>query len=368
MSYPLCLKSADWPTVDQQRWRDARSVTTFPLGPRPARNWSPQRCRIVEQAYGQWLSFLVRNGQLDPALSPEVRANPQRFEGFVTQVQQRGVAPWSVAMMVQGIQRMLAVIAPAHELTWLSVTVSNLKRLAKPDRDRLAHMVDPRQLYHLGLDPMKEAARNADRDNYFAATMGRDGLMIALLACCPVRIGNFTQIAIGRHLVFDVDRYRLSFDAEETKTNQPYEGELPPELSPYLDEYLRVHRAKLLVRGKVEVTDRLWINRSGQPLQEPGVRAQIEKRTSDAFGRHVWPHLFRAIAATGGAQILYPLHRHARTQSCTIVTDPKTRSSRSAVEGCKVSVVGHEKEHPGPACAPSSTLDIRCRGPAKGPP
>jgi integrase/recombinase XerD len=225
-------------------------------------------------------------------------------------------------MMVQGIERMLAVIAPAHESTWLSVTVSNLKRLAKPDRDRLAHMVDPRQLYHLGLDLMKEAARNADRDNYFAATMGRDGLMIAFLACCPVRIGNFTQIAIGRHLVFDVDRYRLSFDAEETKTNQPYEGELPPELTPYLDEYLRVHRAKLLARGKVEVTDRLWINRSGQPLQEPGVRAQIEKRTSDAFGRHVWPHLFRAIAATGvvdhapeDAALVPDLLGHANTQT-----------------------------------------------------
>ena len=104
---------------------------------------------------------------------------------------------------------MLAVIAPTHDWGWLSVTVSNLKRLAKPSRDRLAHMVDPRQLYHLGLDLMKEAARNVDQDRYHAATMGRDGLMIAVLSSCPVRIGNFTQIAIGKHLLFDKDRYRL---------------------------------------------------------------------------------------------------------------------------------------------------------------
>ena len=29
------------------------------------------------------------------------------------------------------------------------------------------------------------------------------------------------------------------------------------------------------------------------------MRTQIEKRSRDALGRHVWPHLFRAIAATG---------------------------------------------------------------------
>lgn len=322
MSHPLCLNPADWPVIDQLLWRDARSRTSFLSGSRPAQTWSPKRCRIVEQGYGQWLSFLARNGELDPALSPEARVNPERFEAFVTQLQQRGVAPWSVVMTVQGVQRMFAVIVPAHELTWLSVTVSNLKRLAKPERDRLGHMVDPRQLYHLGLDLMKEAARNAGQDSYFAATMGRDGLMIALLACCPVRIGNLTQIAVGRHLVFDMDRYRLSFDDEETKTKRAFDGELPPELTPYVDEYLRIHRAVLLARGNVEATGRLWINRWGQPPQEPGVRAQIKKRTADAFGRHVWPHLFRAIAATGfvdhapeDAALVPDLLGHANTQT-----------------------------------------------------
>jgi len=192
VSYPLCLKPADWPVIDQQRWRDARLMTNFLSGPRPARKWSPKRCRIVEQGYGQWLSFQARNGQLDPAQSPEARATPERIEAFVTQLRQR-VASESAAMMLQGVQRMLAVIAPAHDLSWLSVAVSNLKRLAKPSRDRLAHMVDPRQLYHLGLDLMKEATRNPDQGGYHASTMGRDGLMIASLVCCPVRIGNFTQ-------------------------------------------------------------------------------------------------------------------------------------------------------------------------------
>jgi integrase/recombinase XerD len=86
VSHPLCLKPADWPVIDQQCWRDARSVTNFLSGSGPARKWSPQRSRIVEQGYGQWLSFLARNGQLDPAQSPEARATPERIEAFVTQL------------------------------------------------------------------------------------------------------------------------------------------------------------------------------------------------------------------------------------------------------------------------------------------
>jgi integrase/recombinase XerD len=85
VSHPLCLKPADWPVIDQQCWRDARSVTNFLSGSGPARKWSPQRSRIVEQGYGQWLSFLARNGQLDPAQSPD-RATPERIEAFVTQL------------------------------------------------------------------------------------------------------------------------------------------------------------------------------------------------------------------------------------------------------------------------------------------
>jgi hypothetical protein len=216
VSDALCLKPADWPVIDQQRWRDARSGTSFLSGSRPARKWSPRRCRIVEQGYGQWLSFLALNGQLDPSQSPEARAASARIEAFVTSLQQR-VASKSAAMMIESVLRMLAVIAPAQDLSWLSVTVSNLKRVAKPSRDRLTHMVDPRQLYHLGLDLIKEATRNVDQDRYHTATMGRDGLMIAVLSSCPLRIGNFTQIAIGKHLLFDKDRYRLIFEGKRRR-------------------------------------------------------------------------------------------------------------------------------------------------------
>lgn len=298
MMPPLCLRVEDWPPIDQQIWREARMPMRFGRRARIAGGWSEARCKIVCQGYGQWLSCLIRRGELDPTEPPESRATRERIETFVTELQAR-VAPWSVAMMVQATQRMLTVMAPDHDWDWLDTVVANLKRLARPARDKRPHMVDPVQLYGLGIDLMTDARRRATDGDYHAATMGRDGLIIATLIACPVRIANLTMIEIGRHLIAAEGAYMLKFSEEETKTGRAIEAELPPQLTPWIDFYLRVHRPRLLERGDDRSTRRLWISRWGTPMIEHAVRDQIRKRTGDAFGRHVWPHLFRAIAATG---------------------------------------------------------------------
>ncbi|MDD3798841.1 MAG: site-specific integrase [Novosphingobium sp.] len=281
--------------MDQMRWREAREVTSFLSGPQPARKWSASRRRIVEQGYGQWLSFLARRGWLDPDQTPEARATPDRVRLFVLELQQR-VSSWSTAMMVQGFARMLAVMAPDHDWVWLGNVVTHLKTVARAERDKRGHMVDARQLLALGIGLMDQGLEMGDR--YHAATCMRDGLLIAILASCPVRIANLTAIEIGKQLWYDNDCYRLTFTEEETKNAYAYEADLSPVLSQYIDTYLRDHRRRLLARGKGTKTDRLWIDRWGGVMGDGPIRAQIKKRTCDAFGRHVWPHLFRSIAAT----------------------------------------------------------------------
>ena len=73
----------------------------------------------------------------------------------------------------------------------------------------------------------------------------RDGLIIALLIACPVRIKNLANLVIGQHLVFDGDAYRLKLSAAETKAGRPYLGSVPPELTPYIDGWLQVRRPSL---------------------------------------------------------------------------------------------------------------------------
>lgn len=299
MDLPLCLKVKDWPQLDQDLWTAARKRPGFLSKSSAARNWSQGRCKIVEQAYGQWLSWLAQHPGLDATQNPGARVTPERLERFVRGLQDR-VAPASVAMMTGAVKRMLDVIAPDEDWTPLADLYADLKAGAKPSRNRLAHMVSPEQLLDLGIRLMQEARDEHDRGYGHSAAKGRDGLITAMLICCPVRISNLLQIELARHLLFEKDRYWLKFSKDETKPGEPLQSELPPELTGWVDEYLQVHRRKLLSAAKLPLpTARLWIDRWGKPMEEAALRAQIEKRSRDAFGRHVWPHLFRSIAVTG---------------------------------------------------------------------
>jgi integrase len=72
------------------------------------------------------------------------------------------------------------------------------------------------------------------------------------------------------------------------------------ELTSYIDGWLQVHRTRLqlMARGEGQVGGHLWLDRYGRPKRGAAIRTQIEIRTKQAFGRHVWPHLFRDCAVT----------------------------------------------------------------------
>lgn len=298
MSRPLCMKVAHWPRIDRELWVAACRPVRFLEQSRPASKWSPSRRRIAEQAYGQWLAWLDRCDLLDPGGTPGDRVTMERLDAFIAELQDR-VAPWSVAMMIGALKRMLDIIAPETDWSWLGPICADLKLTARPGRNRFAHMVTPKQLFDLGLSMMDEAAQDHHRHPMRVAARARDGLMIAMLICCPVRISNLLQIKIGTHLLCGEERYRLHFDKDETKTGNEFDGDLPPNLTPHVEHYLKHHRPALLALGTGEKTARLWIDRWGKPMSEAAIRAQIEFNTRNAFGRHIWPHLFRAIAVTG---------------------------------------------------------------------
>jgi integrase/recombinase XerD len=156
---------------------------------KPASRWSPARRRIVEQAYGQWLAFLDRHGMLDPSCTPGQRATDARLKQFVSELHAR-VAPVSVAMMLGALVRMLSVIEPDRDWEPLARVYNHLKQT------------------------------EADRPQYVPIRY-RDGLLIALLIACPMRIKNLANLIIGQHLVFDGCAYGLKLRAAETKTGRP---------------------------------------------------------------------------------------------------------------------------------------------------
>ena len=60
--------------------------------------------------------------------------------------------------------------------------------------------------------------------------------------------------------------------------------------------------------ANAESANRLWLSQVGRPLTDNGLYGLVCRRTLDAFGKRVNPHLFRACLATStaihhGAQI-----------------------------------------------------------------
>ena len=235
---------------------------------------------------------------LDPACAPAERATEARLRVFVAELQGR-VAPASVSQMVGGLLRMFAVVAPEGDWTMLARVYSHLKQTAAPSRDKISRLVAAGDLLELGIRLM-ETCEDGPRHRTHVATQYRDGLMIALLICAPIRLKNLTELVIGRHLVFDGKAYGLQITAAETKTGRPYRAAIPTELTGYIEPLPRGRPVD--VAASCTPSDaaggRLWLGRFGTPLGSAAIRVQIEQRTKAAFGRAVWPHLFRDCAVT----------------------------------------------------------------------
>ena len=203
-------------------------------------------------------------------------------------------------MMLGALVRMLSALEPGRNWGPLARVYNHLRQTAAPSRDKLSRLVRASDLFELGLRLM-DSCEEADRPVYVGIRY-RDGLIIALLAACPIRIKNLANLVIGQHLVFDGDAYQLKLSAAETKTGRPYVAAVPPELTPYIDGWLQVHRPKIQMigtkKGQAGAGGDLWLNRYGRPMRSAVIRTQIESRTEEAFGKHVWPHLFRDCAVT----------------------------------------------------------------------
>ena len=184
----------------------------------------------------------------------------------------------------------------------LARVFNHLRQTAVPFAGQVSRLVRASDLFELGLRLMDTCQSGPDRPQYVPIRY-RDGLIIALLIACPMRIKNLASLVIGQHLVFDGSAYLLKLSAAETKSGRPYAAAVPPELTPYIDGWLQVHRPslQLMARGDGQVGSiggHLWLNRWGRPMHSAAIRHQIEIRTKEAFGKAIWPHLFRDCAVT----------------------------------------------------------------------
>jgi len=296
----LTIPPSEWPNGHVEQWQYARQPANPFSKPNSAARWGTNRCRKLEDAWGVYLGFLARRELLDPILRPAFCVTQPLVEEYISELRLR-VAPVTTAMYISYLSVMIEALEPTGDWQWLRDIGQYLKITAAPARDKRKLVVPARDLYELGVELMRDAEGCSNRRS--VATRFRDGFMISFLATLPLRLGNFSSIELGTHLIRVECEYWLQFSAEETKTGRPINVCIPSgdfDLVSWLERYLERHRRWLLEqRNDYGLPSRgLWINLTGRKMSRKAIYDNITAHTGAAFGRPIWPHLFRDSVAT----------------------------------------------------------------------
>ena len=293
----LVLPPEAWPVADRAMWTDlVREDSLFGGAGALARTREPTR-RIYCERYGRWLAWLTHREPAALADPPVSRVSPERLRSWLREME--ALAPASGAAYVAGV--LVILRAAALEADWrtqnrlLAVLRSRLRH-GLQSRRKDGRIVSSQVLFETGV---KLATEKADRDRTAlkAAKARRDGAMVALLACLPMRRRAFIGLEIGVSLLTVADGYRIALSAEMTKTGRCWEAPVPEPVVPVLRRYLEEVRPWLLSRGR-QVHDIVWVDNRGKPYAADYWGMRIQAITEHLTGVRVSPHLFRDAAAT----------------------------------------------------------------------
>jgi hypothetical protein len=247
----------------------------------------------LAKRYGLFLDSLLRLGQFDEKACAGAQVTPNNVDAYVTELKSR-VSSVTVYGSIQKLRRIVQLIAPGRDLDWLIAIERELFSEMRP-RPKWDRVVQADVLSDVGLTLMSEA-EIAKRPKLTRARMFRNGLMIALLAYCPIRSKNFAALEIGRSFVNVDGTWWILLTAAETKEKRLDERPAPEELTRCIECYLDVHRL-ILARGNTQ-TNALWLAMDGRPMSYASVGELITETTRMTMGVPVSPHLFRTAGVT----------------------------------------------------------------------
>ena len=174
------------------------------------------------------------------------QVTPGNVEAYVAELKNR-VSSVTVYGSIQKLRRFVQLITPNRDLDWLVAIERQLYSEMRPQSKSGAGSSYTDVLVDAGLTLMAEA-EIAKRPKLTRARMFRNGLMIALLAYCPIRLKNFAALEIGRSFVNVDGTWWIVLTAAETKEKREDERPVPVELTNAIERYLEVYRP-LLARG-----------------------------------------------------------------------------------------------------------------------
>jgi integrase len=287
-----------WPKADRLAWESACQPPNRLKRGGAAGHLKPITRDDLARRYGYFLNFLSRRGSL-PADNPAAEhVTPGNVDAYVTELKQR-VGSVTVYGSIYKLRRTSQLIAPGRDFAWLTEIENDLALTMRP-RSKSARLVLIEVLVEAGLSLIAEAEASTSMTSLSRARQVRNGLMIALLAFCPIRLKNFATLEIGRTFVEIKGRWWIVLPASETKERRADERPVDVMLGGAIERYLTTFRPVLEARGSP--SSALWLSgNDGMPMSYDGIEFTIKTTTLSTVGVDVSPHLFRTSAASTAA-------------------------------------------------------------------
>ena len=170
----------------------------------------------------------------------------------------------------------------------------------------------------------------------------RNGLMVTLLALCPVRRRNFATLEIGRSFVEIKGKWWIVLSASQTKEKRADERPIDELLTPVIGRYLSQHRP-VLARSD-NPPSALWLSaKDGAPITDKEVARVIRTTTLSTVGgrggpQQVRAHRYASSIAIHGAAPISPAPSYTtrirasltRTTTALQVSAPRKVSAKSS--------------------------------------
>ena len=298
-----------WPAADQRLWIEAIREGDLFTDAGAAAHWRPATRDNYQPSYGRWLRFLLCRHPETWSHIPSERLNRQNILEYIELLKQRQLNQTSIWSYISNLNNVAYRLMPDQDWSGLRLIANRLHLIVRPRPYLESQLVPIQDLYEAGLALVKKSESRKPRRPSCVLLDYRDGLMIALLASMPVRLQNFGNIEIGRHLVKTPEGYSLIFPEDEVKNRQHIEVEVYEPLVPIIERYLDHHRRQLLGDND---TNFLWISKVGKRLKPNHVSERITKVMRRELGKPITPHMFRHCAATSIAETSPELARIIR--------------------------------------------------------
>ncbi len=317
-----------WPELDRRALLAASSEGDGFTSPGPATRLAPRTRANAEQAYGRYLDYLSRTGQLTSVDRVGDRLQLKPLRGFGEELQQC-LAPMTILCIFCNLSRGVRVMDPTADRTTIKKVISRLANSARPIRDIESRMLTPIEARAVG-EQMMDEADLLEGQSTRSAVLHRNGLLIAGGALYALRRENWRIIVVGKHLKLLGATGHLEFDEQDMKGRRRFGFELGSEYVARLNRHIEHFRPRLL-SGRTD-PGFLFLSRNGTQMFggtiSMSVKEALIKRTGKDFTHHMFRHSAASfVAEHAPEQVImskYLLH-HRRLRTTTTYIRSKQR-------------------------------------------